>query len=126
MVAIALCSDTLFGYRSRNGKVARKLALVLPFVVSISFVLIAHIVLPAWFDPQQSATTPTARGRSPSARRATCPPPPEISMTAKYLRKANILTKERMLIQQRVSHGARTRSSDFMSNQDFRYSAPGG
>jgi hypothetical protein len=43
MVAVALCSNILFGFRSRDGKAARKLALVLPFVVAIAFLLIADI-----------------------------------------------------------------------------------
>ncbi len=43
MAAIALCSNVLFGYRARN---AGKLALVLPLVVSISFLLIADIDAP--------------------------------------------------------------------------------
>jgi hypothetical protein len=46
MAAIALCSNVLFGYRSRNGKAAGKLALVLPLVVSIAFLLIADIDAP--------------------------------------------------------------------------------
>jgi hypothetical protein len=46
MVAIALCSNVLFGYRSRNGNAAGKLALVLPLVVSIAFLLIADIDAP--------------------------------------------------------------------------------
>ena len=46
MVAIALCSNVLFGYRSRDGKAARKLAFVLPFVVAIAFLLIADIDAP--------------------------------------------------------------------------------
>jgi hypothetical protein len=46
MVAIALCSNVLFGYRSRNGKTAGTLALVLPLVVSIAFLLIADIDTP--------------------------------------------------------------------------------
>jgi hypothetical protein len=46
MVAIALCSNVLFGFRSRDGKVARKLAFVLPFVVAIAFLLIADIDTP--------------------------------------------------------------------------------
>jgi hypothetical protein len=46
MVAIALCSNVLFGYRSRNGKAAGTLALVLPLVVSIAFLLIADIDTP--------------------------------------------------------------------------------
>ncbi len=46
MAVIALCSNVLFGYRSREGKVARKLALVLPFVVSMAFLLIADIDAP--------------------------------------------------------------------------------
>jgi hypothetical protein len=46
MAAIALCSNVLFGYRSRNGKAAGKLALVLPLIVSIAFLLIADIDTP--------------------------------------------------------------------------------
>ena len=46
MVAIALCANVLFGYRSRNSIGARKIALVLPFVVSIAFLLIADIDAP--------------------------------------------------------------------------------
>jgi hypothetical protein len=46
MAAIAVCSNVLFGYRSRKGKVSGKIALVLPFVVSIAFLLIADIDAP--------------------------------------------------------------------------------
>ena len=46
MAGIALCSNVLFGFRSRDGKAARKLSLVLPFVVSIAFLLIADIDAP--------------------------------------------------------------------------------
>jgi hypothetical protein len=46
MVAIALCANVLFGYRARAGKDARMIALVLPFVVSIAFLLIADIDAP--------------------------------------------------------------------------------
>jgi hypothetical protein len=46
MATIALCSNLLFGYRARNCKVARKLALVLPLVVSTAFFLIADIDTP--------------------------------------------------------------------------------
>jgi hypothetical protein len=46
MAAIALCSNVLFGYRSRNGNAAGKLALVLPLVVSTAFLLIADIDAP--------------------------------------------------------------------------------
>jgi hypothetical protein len=46
MATIALCSNVLFGYRSRGGKAARKLALVLPFIVSIAFLLIADVDAP--------------------------------------------------------------------------------
>jgi hypothetical protein len=46
MAAIALCSNVLFGFRSRDGKAARKLSLVLPLVVSIAFLLIADIDAP--------------------------------------------------------------------------------
>jgi len=37
MAAIALCSNVLFGYRSRNGKGVGGLTLVLPLVVSTAF-----------------------------------------------------------------------------------------
>jgi hypothetical protein len=43
MAAIALCSNALFGYRVRN---AGRLSLALPFVVSISLLLIADIDAP--------------------------------------------------------------------------------
>ena len=46
MVAIALCSNVMFGFRSRDGKAAKKLALVLPFVVAIAFLLVADIDAP--------------------------------------------------------------------------------
>jgi hypothetical protein len=46
MAAIAVCSNMLFGYRSRKGKDSGKIALVLPFVVSIAFLLIADIDAP--------------------------------------------------------------------------------
>jgi len=46
MAAIALCSTVLFGYRARHSKRAREIALVLPFVVSIAFLLIADIDAP--------------------------------------------------------------------------------
>jgi hypothetical protein len=45
MVAIALCSNVLFGYRSRKGA-TRKLSMVLPFVISIAMLLIADIDTP--------------------------------------------------------------------------------
>jgi len=46
MAAVALCSNLLFGYRSRNGKTAGKLAVVLPLVLSTAFLLIADIDAP--------------------------------------------------------------------------------
>lgn len=46
MAAIALCSNLLFGYQSRDGNAAGKLQFVLPFVVSIAFLLIADIDAP--------------------------------------------------------------------------------
>lgn len=46
MAAIALCSNLLFGYQSRDGNAAGKLGFVLPFVVSIAFLLIADIDAP--------------------------------------------------------------------------------
>ena len=44
MAAIALCANVLFGFRSRMGP--RKLAFVLPFVISIAWLLIADIDAP--------------------------------------------------------------------------------
>jgi len=44
MSVIALCSNVLFGYRSRKG--VRKLSMVLPFVISIALLLIADIDAP--------------------------------------------------------------------------------
>ena len=38
MAAIALCANALFGYRSQNGKAAARIALVLPFVISVAFI----------------------------------------------------------------------------------------
>jgi hypothetical protein len=46
MAAIAVCSNALFGYRSRNANAAGKLVLVLPLIVSIAFLLIADIDAP--------------------------------------------------------------------------------
>jgi hypothetical protein len=46
MATIALCSNLLSGYRARDCKAARKLAFVLPFVVSTAFLLIADIDAP--------------------------------------------------------------------------------
>jgi hypothetical protein len=46
MAAIALCSNALFGDRSRNGNAARALVLVLPLIVAIAFRLIADIDAP--------------------------------------------------------------------------------
>jgi len=46
MGAVALCSNMLFGYRARNDVVTRRIALVLPFIVSIAFLLIADIDAP--------------------------------------------------------------------------------
>lgn len=46
MAAIALCSNLLFGYQSRDGNAAGKLGFVLPFVVAIAFLLIADIDAP--------------------------------------------------------------------------------
>jgi hypothetical protein len=67
MAAIALCSNVLFGYRSRNGKHARKIALVLPFVVSIAFLLIADIDAPRhgliYVSPQNLKSLAKSLGR---------------------------------------------------------------
>jgi hypothetical protein len=46
MAAIALSSNVLFGFRSRDSKAARKLSLVLPTVVALAFLLIADIDAP--------------------------------------------------------------------------------
>jgi hypothetical protein len=46
MAAVAVCSNVLFGFRARYGYVARRLSVVLPFVVSIAFFLIADIDAP--------------------------------------------------------------------------------
>jgi hypothetical protein len=46
MVVIALSCNLLFGYRSRNGDSAGKLALVLPLLISFAFLLIADIDAP--------------------------------------------------------------------------------
>lgn len=43
MAAVALSSNVLFGYRSRRSRVNRNLALVLPFIISIAFLMIADI-----------------------------------------------------------------------------------
>jgi len=60
LAAIALCSNTLFGYQLRYRNVLSPVAVVLPFVVSIAFLLIADIDdSPTWLDPR-----PTAEPRS--------------------------------------------------------------
>ena len=46
MAAIAICSNLLIGYGTRNAKAERILHLVLPLVVSISFFLIADLDSP--------------------------------------------------------------------------------
>jgi hypothetical protein len=46
MATIAVCSNVLFGYKSRNYKPTRMIALMLPFVVSTAFLLIADIDAP--------------------------------------------------------------------------------
>ena len=46
MVAIAICSNVLIGYGTHGTKAARRLLLVTPLVVSISFFLIADIDSP--------------------------------------------------------------------------------
>ena len=48
MAAVALCSNLLLGYRSREGKASRKLAFVLPLVVALAFLLIADIDAPRY------------------------------------------------------------------------------
>ena len=68
MAAIALCSNVLFGYRSRN---AGRLALVLPLVVSIAFLLIADIDAPRHglieVRPQNLESLATSLGKPPQA-----------------------------------------------------------
>jgi hypothetical protein len=46
LATIALSSNLLFGYRARDGKASKRLVLVLPFVVSTAFLLIADIDAP--------------------------------------------------------------------------------
>jgi hypothetical protein len=46
MVAIALCCNVLLGYGSRSSKMGGGLALVLPLIVAVSFMLIADIDAP--------------------------------------------------------------------------------
>jgi hypothetical protein len=46
MVAIALCSSVLLGYRSRSGNAVGKLIFLLPLLLSTSFLLIADIDAP--------------------------------------------------------------------------------
>ena len=46
MAVIAVYSNALFGWRLRNGPATGKLSLVLPFVVSIAFLLITDIDAP--------------------------------------------------------------------------------
>lgn len=46
MLAIAVCSSLLVGYGSRSARAGTKLLLILPFVISIAFMLIADIDAP--------------------------------------------------------------------------------
>ena len=46
MMIIAICSNVLLGYGTHQTKAARRLLLVMPLVVSISFLLIADIDSP--------------------------------------------------------------------------------
>jgi len=46
MAAIALCSNVLFGYRSRGSAAIGKLSMVLPLVVAVALLLIADIDAP--------------------------------------------------------------------------------
>ena len=46
MAGIAICCNLLIGYGTRNVKAERILLLILPLVVSISFLLIADIDSP--------------------------------------------------------------------------------
>jgi hypothetical protein len=46
MTVVAICSNLLFGFRSRDGKAFRPLAFVMPFVVAVAFLLIADIDAP--------------------------------------------------------------------------------
>jgi hypothetical protein len=67
MVAIALFANALFGYRSRNGKTAGKLALVMPIVVATAFLLIADTDAPRHgliqIDPQNLESLAKSLGR---------------------------------------------------------------
>jgi hypothetical protein len=67
MAAIAFCSNVLFGFRSRDGKAARKISLVLPFVVYMAFLLIADIDAPRHglihVDPQNLENLAKSLGR---------------------------------------------------------------
>ena len=67
MAAIALCSNVLFGYRSRNTMAARKIVLVLPFITSIAFLLIADIDAPRhgliYVSPQNLESLAKSIGR---------------------------------------------------------------
>ena len=46
MLVIAICANVLIGYSARNPKAKPILLLVLPLIVSISFLLIADIETP--------------------------------------------------------------------------------
>jgi hypothetical protein len=46
VMAVAMCGNLLVGYGQRSAKASPGLLLVLPFVVSISFLLIADIDTP--------------------------------------------------------------------------------
>jgi hypothetical protein len=67
MAIISVCASALLGYRSQNGNAAGKLALVLPLVVSISFLLIADIDAPRHglieVRPQNLESLATSLGR---------------------------------------------------------------
>jgi hypothetical protein len=67
MVVIALSCNLLFGYRSRNGDSAGKLALVLPLLISFAFLLIADIDAPRHglirVNPQNLASLAKSLGR---------------------------------------------------------------
>ena len=72
MGAIAIFSNLLFGYGARNAKAERGLLLVLPFMVSISFFLIADIDSPRrgiiLVSPQNLTSLADALRTAPAAR----------------------------------------------------------
>src|SRR6476619_3540424 len=80
MAAIALCANVLFNYRSRKGP--RKLAIVLPFVISIAWLLIADIDAPRHApQPSQGPRRRPHQRRSRRRRLQLQPAPPLVRGT---------------------------------------------